>query len=139
LKKSIVLVILFAGLFFTAGCKPTCEGLTAAQCANQGRHEYMRTYEFTEGCGVEAAFIEGISEIAWTFSAEGGSVEFPNLFQDSPPTAIDLVKVEPDAYRPALDEPGESLIRLSEKGFTWIYFEAATGESCYEVVFTLGE
>jgi hypothetical protein len=136
-RKTIWLIFLWWGALNLAGCSQSCEGLTPAQCANQGTHEYTRTYEFTEGCGVEAAFIEGVSEITWTFSPQGDSVEFPNLFPEGPPTVIELVNVEPDAYRPALDEPGESLIRLSEEGFVWIYFDPATGGPCYQVVFTL--
>jgi hypothetical protein len=139
MKKTVLLILVWLGVLLLAGCASPCAGLTPAQCANQGVHEYMRTYEFTEGCGVEASFIEGVSEITWTFSSEGDSVEFPNLFPDSPPILIELVNVEPDAYRPALGDPGESLIRLSEDGFVWHYFDPATGGPCYQVVFTLEE
>ena len=140
MKKTDLLILIFSSLLFTTRCTPTCtEGLSPAQCANEGTHEYARTYEFVEGCGVEASFIEGVSEITWAFSSEGDSVEFPNLFPEGPPASIELVVVEPDAYRPALDEPGESLIRLSEDGFVWHYFDPATGGPCYQVVFSLEE
>jgi hypothetical protein len=139
MRKTCLLLVLCVGLLCVAGCASPCAGLTPAQCANEGVHKYMRTYEFTEGCGVEASFIEGLSEITWAFSSEGDSVEFPNLFPDSPPILIELVNVEPDAYQPALGDPGESLIRLREDGFVWHYFDPATGGPCYQVVFTLSE
>jgi hypothetical protein len=139
MRKIILFLFLYLGLLFLAGCAPDCKGLTPAQCANQGTHEYARTYEFIEGCGAEASFNEGVSEIAWTFSSSGGSVEFPMLFPEAPPAPINLVKVEPDAYQPALDEPGVSLIRLRQDGFVWIYFDVVTAQPCYQVVFTLSE
>jgi hypothetical protein len=138
-RKLVVLLFLCLGLLFLAGCAPSCKHLTSAQCANLGTHEYARTYEFIEGCGAEASFIEGVSEINWTFSSSSASVEFPMLFPEAPPAPIDLVEVEPDAYQPALDEPGVSLIRLRQDGFVWIYFDVVTAEPCYQVVFTLPE
>ena len=138
MKKIFSLILILFSLQFMPACAPTCE-LTAAQCANEGTHEYVRTYDFVDGCGKAGSLVEGISEFTWQFSPEGDTVTFAALLPDSPPAPEKLIDIEPNVYRPALESRRPSQIHLAETGFTWMYFDPDTNDLCYQVIFKLVE
>ncbi len=139
-NASILLIVIFLGLLSASACTSTCsEGLTPAQCANEGTHEYVRTYEFVEGCGESPGLIEGISEFTWTFSPNGDTITFAPLFGDSPVPPEKLTRIEPDVYRPEFDTSLPNQIHLAETGFSWLFFDSDSNDLCYQVTYMLPE
>ena len=138
MKKIFLLILFLFGLLSASACTPTCsEELTPAQCANEGTHEYVRTYDFVEGCGKAAGLVEGVSEITWTFSPQGDTVTFVGFSPNNPPQ--NLISIEPNVYRQALKTSLPSQVRLAETGFNWLFFDADTNDLCYQVIYTLSE
>ena len=140
MKKIFLLILIVCSLLFVPACTPACsEELTAAQCANEGTHKYVRTYNFVDGCGKAAGLVEGISEFTWDFSPQGDTITFAAFFPDSPPVSENLISIEPNVYRPAREGSLPNQIHLTETGFNWSYFDPDTNDLCYQVIFTLSE
>jgi hypothetical protein len=140
MKKSFLLILIFLGSLSTPACTPVCSGeLTPAQCANEGTHEYNRTYDFVEDCGKGPGLIEGVSEFTWTFSQQGDTITSAPLFADRPIPPENLISIEPDVYSPTLKTSLPSQIRLSETGFSWLFFDPDTNDLCYQVIYMLPE
>ncbi len=135
----ILILILFVLLTVLAWPQTCSEVLTPAQCANEGTHEYVRTYDFVDGCGKAPGMIAGISEFTWAFTPQGDTIRFAALFPDNPLPDENLMRIEPDVYRPPQEGSLPSQIRLAETGFSWLYFDPDTNDLCYQVIFTLPE
>ena len=140
MKNSFLLILVLLGLLSTPACTPACpEELTPAQCANEGTHEYVRTYDFVEGCGEGPGLVEGVSEFTWTFSPKGDTITAAPLFADRPVPPENLISIQPDVYRPTLETSFPSQILLAETGFSWLFFNSDTNDLCYQVIYKLSE
>jgi len=140
MKQNFLLILILLGLLSAPACTPVCsEELTPAQCANEGTHEYVRTYDFVEGCGKGPGLIEGVSEFTWNFSPQGDTITSAPLFADRPVPPENLISMEPDLYRPTSKTSLPSQVHLDETGFSWLFFDADTNDLCYQVIYTLPE
>lgn len=140
MRINILLIFAYVVVLLTA-CTPSCSSeLTKAQCANQGVHEYIRTYEFIDGCGKAGSLVPGVSEFTWTFSEHGDSITSAALLPNRPVPPDKLITVETDIYGLATDNGQyQSQVYLNEDGFVWQMLDRDSNDLCYQIIYTLSK
>lgn len=133
---SLVLLAAMPSCVITPSCP---DGLSAAQCANFGEHEYVRTYSYFNDCESGPGAIPGLSTFTWSFTQETAGMEWPGEFVDSPPVREEYVLTGQNHYTrsdAAYTGPCRKL-SISEGGFVLHCTKDELQAACYDVVYSL--